>query len=478
VGGAIVADWLLNDPGRTAEQQGVRLTWQDNRLDSISAGGDGRGLVVLPGLCNAHDHARAVRASSLGAFDRPLESWLAYLGVVPGVDPYLAAATSLARSALRGAGRVMVHYTRIQGLTPLTEEVCQVARAARDVGVQIGFAVAMKDRQNIAYADDAKVLASLPEGLRDRVAARLCRPADSPGEQLARVEAIAQTCHGPGFNVQYGPTGVQWCSDALLRAVAQASADTGRQVHMHLLETRYQREWADRALPQGIVTYLRDIGLLSPRLTLAHCTWARPDELEMIAESGACIAVNTGSNLGIRSGIAPVAQMLAAGCRVAMGLDGLTLDEDDDALRELRLLHHLHKGWGYETRLSHGDAWRLASAEGRHAISGIETESALRAGARADMLVLDGHALMDDRLFDDVPVLDYVLARATAGHIHQVVVEGRTLVQAGRVLGVDYPAMMSQLMADLRSRPGNTEDWRAAVQCLDGEMARRHGGCC
>ena len=125
---------------------------------------------------------------------------------------------------------------------------------------------------------------------------------------------------------------------ALSERIAQASADTGRQVHMHLLETRYQREWADHAFPQGIVAYLRDIGLLGPRLTLAHCTWARPEELALIAESGACIAVNTGSNLGIRSGIAPLAQMLAAGCRVAMGLDGLALDEDDDALRELRLL--------------------------------------------------------------------------------------------------------------------------------------------
>ena len=31
---------------------------------------------------------------------------------------------------------------------------------------------------------------------------------------------------------------------------------------MHLLETIYQRAWADQHFPQGVVRYLRDIGFL------------------------------------------------------------------------------------------------------------------------------------------------------------------------------------------------------------------------
>jgi cytosine/adenosine deaminase-related metal-dependent hydrolase len=72
-----------------------------------------------------------------------------------------------------------------------------------------------------------------------------------------------------------------------LEAIADNSARTGRRIHMHLLETIYQRGWADVHFPDGIVRYLRDIGLLSKRLTLAHCIHARPDELEIIAASGA-----------------------------------------------------------------------------------------------------------------------------------------------------------------------------------------------
>jgi 5-methylthioadenosine/S-adenosylhomocysteine deaminase len=475
-------DWLLARPGET-EQRGALVRTDGALITAVEAAlPTGSGRIALPGLTNAHDHARAIRSSALGAFDKPLESWLFYLGVVPGIDPYLAAATSLARSALRGAGRVMVHYTRMQGLTDALTEVREVARAAKDVGTQVGFAVAMRDRQPLAYADSAAVLLQLPATIRATVAKRLDGPQPTPATLVALSDEIANACHGEGFNVQYGPAGVQWCSDELLSLIAKKSADNGRQVHMHLLETRYQREWADHAYPDGIVAHLKRIGLLSPRLTLAHCTYARPDELELIAEAGAVIAVNTSSNLHLRSGIAPVAEMLKRGCKVAMGLDGTSLDEDDDTLREMRLLYHLHKGWGYDPALTPAQGFALAARHGRQAVSGIACQGTIEAGEQADLLLLDGLTLMDDRLFDDVPVIDYVLAHATAADIKQVIVGGRSIVENGVVTGFDYPAHMAELMAQLKAKIDTADTWRATVQSLDAALKpfylqARHIGC-
>src|ERR1700675_2224613 len=90
---------------------------------------------AMPALTNAHDHARTVPSSAFGAAGKPLETWLYYLALLPSVDPYLATAVSLSRSAIGGVGTVMVHYTRVQGLTDLPTEAVAVARAARDVGV-------------------------------------------------------------------------------------------------------------------------------------------------------------------------------------------------------------------------------------------------------------------------------------------------------------------------------------------------------
>jgi len=124
-------------------------------------------LLAMPALVNAHDHGRAVRTSSIGASGKPLEAWLQYLALFPSVDPYLAAAVALGNSALGGAGIVMMHYTRAQGFTDLPTEVAEVARAARDVGVRVGFAVSMKDRNPIGYGPPEPLLDALPKDARE-----------------------------------------------------------------------------------------------------------------------------------------------------------------------------------------------------------------------------------------------------------------------------------------------------------------------
>lgn len=451
--------WALPQPGVRPSLGPAQVTWQHGRItavDLLPAAPPGPRRLLLPALANAHDHARTFRSSTLGTVDLPLEGWLPFLGVLPGADPYLCAATSFARSLRHGVTTLMVHYTRVQGGLPYVDEALAVARAARDVGVKIGFAVAMRDRRGLAYCDDASVLAALRPGIRDGVARRLSAPAVLPAEHLARVADLAQALQqadggtlAPHVTLQYGPNGVQWCSDALLCAVAEASSSNQRPVHMHMLETRYQREWADQAFPQGLLPYLDGIGLLSPRLTLAHCAWARPDELALLAERGVTIAVNTSSNLGLKSGIAPVPAMLQAGCRVAMGLDGMALDEDDDALREMRLAYALHRGWGYETTMTRAQLWDFAAVNGRRSVLGAADDGGgvLRPGSAADLLVLDAEALDDDaELLPDVDPLDLLLARAHGGHIDEVIAGGRLVVQRGRVLGIDEPGCAASSM--------------------------------
>ncbi|MGJ7567619.1 amidohydrolase family protein [Variovorax sp. GB1R11] len=496
--GPLDCAWLLAEPGVQPAQADVRIALSAGRIQSIVplAGNASAGaprLLALPALANAHDHARTFRSATLGAFGQPLESWLPFLGVVPGMDPYLCAATSFARSARHGVANLMVHYTRVQGGMAYVDEAAAVARAARDVGVRTGFAIAMRDRHGIAYCDDASVLAALRPGIRDAVAGRLAVKPVTPAQQLALVDEVARMVeeggHGEHMTVQYGPTAVQWCSTPLLEAIAQASADTGRPVHMHLLETRYQRDWADANHPGGIVRFLDDIGLLGPRLTLAHCAWARPEELALIAERGATIAVNTSSNLGLKSGIAPVPEMLKHGCRVAMGLDGMAFDEDDDALREMRLAYSLHRGWGYDTTMTRAQLWAFASGNGPRSVrGGTACGGRIEPGAPADLVLLDWDALDDDALFAETDPLDLLLARANGSHIARVLVGGRVVVDAGRVLGIDEPALRAELLARMRGAlagdPAGALSWRETVKALADDLGpfyrrgQMRDGCC
>ena len=459
----------------------VRIAIADGLIANAGTAGEGTAPVLaMPVLVNAHDHARAARASSFGAAGKPLEVWLHYLAMLPAVDPYLAAAVSLSQSALGGAGVVMVHYTRVQGMTDYVTEARAVARAARDVGVRVGFAVALRDSNPLVYGPSGPILEAMPAPAADDISRRLIRAPLPLADQLALVDAVTAAADTADFNVQYGPAGVQWCSDELLRAVSEASARTGRRVHMHLLETRYQRSWADGAFPEGIVRYLDSIGLLSPRLTLAHCTWAKPDELDLLAERGVTIAVNTSSNLGIRSGIAPLAEMKRRGCRVAFGIDGLALDEDDDVLREMRLTHLLHGGTGFDIDISRADILTMACRNGRLSVMNRDDGGRLAASEPADLLLLDWSAIDTDRLKPDLDPRDLLFARAHAGHIAEVIVGGRTIVKDGQVPGIDAPAMRQELLARFRADIGANAGLAASLRDLEKAIGAYFGDtpCC
>lgn len=488
--------WLLAEPGMQEAQSDMRLVIEAGRIVAITpapAAPRSPRRLALPALTNAHDHGRPLRSASVDAFDKPLESWLPFMGLAPSVDPYLSAATAFARSVRHGVANLMVHYTRVQGGMPYVDEARAVARAARDVGNRIGFAVALRDRQGIAYCDDATALSALRPEIRDAVAARLSAQPLLPAQQLTLVDEVASMVEEEGYAehmiVQYGPTGVQWCSTPLLEAIARGSAEHDRPIHMHLLETRYQREWADHAYPQGIVQYLDDLGMLSPRLTLAHCVWARPDELSLLGERGVTIAVNTSSNLYLKSGIAPVPDMLRHGCRIALGLDCTGTDEDNDALREMRLAYQLHRGWGFETTMDRAQLWTFAGCNGRRSVvgaaHGASAGGSLRVGEVADFILLDWDALDSDALFPVDP-FDVLLARGSGPHVDEVVIGGRTVVAGGRVCGVDEHALRDELIAQLRGRIAaqpSVSAWHGTLRALHEDLGPFYlksawRGCC
>lgn len=467
------AAWLLPDAsGLALAGRSIRI--EGDRIAAIEPGGVGD--LVMPALANAHDHARVARLSQVGSYDVPLEAWLPYLSLIPAVDPLLSSLVSFGRTARGGVGSVMAHYTRVQGLTDFPTEARAVADAARRVGVRVSLAVHCRDLNPLVYDPHDALLADLSAEACACVTRRFLRMPSSPADQVAMVETVAAEIEGDLVTVQYGPAGVQWCSDELLRRIGENSALYGRRVHMHLLETKYQRAWADRTFPQGILRYLDEIGLVNERVSFAHCIHLRPDEMDLIAERGATIVVSTSSNFIVSSGVAPVAEFLKRGCRVAMGLDGLAFDEDEDALREMRLAYAVHKASGFDIRIPRPDLFRFATGNGRFAVTGDPAPAEVVPGAPADLLVLDWPALSAELIEPDVPPFELLLAKARREHVKGLLVAGREVVRNGAVTGLDLPAAEAELLAALRAAYPTTADVRAAMPELKAALARHYAG--
>lgn len=431
-------------------------------------------LLVMPALSDAHDHGRGIATLAIGAADQPLETWIPDLARQPRVDPYLYAAVAFARLAESGVAAVN-HCHNTQDGRALLAEAEAVSRAARDVGIAVAFAWPFFDRNAVVYGAIDDVLDRLPPDQRARVAASTAgfRTCD---ENMALFERATAFEHAL-FTLQYHPVAPQWVRPETLVAIAEASARTGRRVHTHLLETERQREWADSHYPDGLLAYLDGIGLLSPRLTVAHAVWLRPDECALLAARGVTVSINLSSNLRLRSGRPPVADLLAAGTPLAIGLDGASLDDDQDMLRELRLVRLLHaRAAGARPAIDDvavlDGCWRV----GRRTIVGDDGGGRIAVGAPADLLALDFGALAADCLMPDPDPVQLLLGRAQTRHVRRLIVGGREVVADARCRTVDRPALEAALTAEARSAYARTPPDLAAIATLQAAVVAYYDG--
>ena len=260
---------LLAAPGHRPAMRDVALRIEGGRIAEIGSadGRDGAGRIALPAMVNAHDHGYGASPLALGGSDDALECWIASLSRVT-IEPRLEAAVAFGRMALAGIGAT-VHCHNSLVADHLESEAAGVALAAADVGIRVAFSCPIRDRNPWVYGDRHALLPHLSPA--DRTAIESDLTDGAPARHLVeQVETIAAAHESELFQVQYGPIGPQWCQDTTLERIAEASAANDRRVHMHLLESRRQREWLDATYRQGIVRFLDDIGLLSPRLTVAH----------------------------------------------------------------------------------------------------------------------------------------------------------------------------------------------------------------
>jgi cytosine/adenosine deaminase-related metal-dependent hydrolase len=429
----------------------MAITLQGGRIAAVApAQGAVADTLVLPAPIDAHDHGRGLRPIAFGGIDLPLEIWSAGFAAQPRVDAALVAQAAFARLAAGGSAGT-VHLHRPLDYARILDEAKLVAAAAQAIGIRLAFVVPMVDRNALAYAADEEVLAGYDPAERETVQRLLARPKPSVAEQIALAEAITAAIAGPLADVQLGPGGPQWVSDALMEAIADHSARTGQRVHMHLFETRRQREWADAAHGAAPMAHYDRLGLLSPRLTVAHGVWLTPREIALFAERGVTVATNTSSNLRLRSGLAPLAAWRRAGLRFAVGLDGLTFDDDDDMLREIRLAHLLNLGTDLEPALTPADMLAAACREGRRVLDGTADAGRIAPGADADLLVLDRARLAADAVAYDGDDLALLMARGTAAHITGLIVAGREVIRQGRLTGIDLVAVHRELAAQTRA---------------------------
>lgn len=433
----------------------------------------GSRFVLMPGLVNSHDHGRGLGTASLGVSDDLLEIWLLGLYQLPSIDPYLATAFDGIRLLKSGVCST-THSHNAGNFENLFTEIQESLKGYQNAGIRVAFHPTFSDQNHLVYHGEAEFIAQLPDHLRPLAHSMLADPNRKSEDYFRLCESLLEEVNSNPNSIaqiQAGPVGGQWCSDALIMSAVEFARNNQTRVQMHMLETRYQMHYAYKKWGVSFVQHLEEIGALGPWLTLAHMIWVDENDIEMIAERGVSIAHNPSSNLRLRSGIAPLAEFIAASVKVGIGLDGHGLDDDQDFLRELRLAWTLSKRpTDTLTQVSAPDIWQAATSGGAQASFGEDAKiGKLRPGYLADLVLLDMQKAWGQWSPLDFPDLnrlpEYLLHIASAEHVENVMVNGKWVIWEQKATQVDEEALTAEIREALAtSKLKNHTDTQAYLQ--------------
>jgi cytosine/adenosine deaminase-related metal-dependent hydrolase len=396
--------WILIENGRIDAVGGGAPPEADERVDL-------GGLLVTPGLVNTHHHLyQALTRAQAQQAD--LFTWLKTLYPIwarlDGEAEYAAARTGLAELALSGCTTAFDHhYVFPQGQPGVIDALLQ---AASEIGVHVIVGRGSMD------------LGESKGGL----------PPDSLVEEIETVLEETEQLAERGIDVAVSPCSPFSVTKELMRESAELARRRGLTLHTHLAETVEEEAYCRELYGCSPVEYLEELGWLAADVWCAHCVHLSADEVQRFADTGTGVAHCPTSNLRLGAGVAPVREMLDAGVRVGLGVDGSASNERSDLFLEVKQALLVARGRHGAAAMTVREALRLATRGGASVLK-REDIGSIEPGKRADVAVwpLDGLELAGAA----DPVAGLVLSGPH--RVDRLFVAGEQIVRDGHLLRVD-----------------------------------------
>lgn len=420
----LVEDDRITDIGRNlAAPEGSRV---------IDAGEH----IVLPGLINAHTHSHNNLTRGLAdawTLEDLLNHGPSLLVARSPEEQYLSVAIGAMEMLKSGCTAA---YDLFIALPAPTSEGCEaIARAWADSGMRVVMAPAVADI--VFYRTVPGLLDLLPPDLR--AAVDDVQPAPTQGllditeEVIRRWDGFA----GGRIRAAVAPTIPGQCTDAFLEGCARLAREHGVGLHTHLAETKVQAIHARQRWGGTIVERLSEIGMLGDGFVGVHGVWLTEPDIERLASAGASVVHNPASNLKLGSGIAPVWEMRERGLNVGIGTDGSMSSDNQNMFESMRIaasISHVRHAHQPECWLDAGTTWGMATAGSARALGVAADIGAIAPGRKADIVLLRAGSVALRPLNDLLSTLVYA---ETGASVDTVLVDGRVIVERGRVLTFD-----------------------------------------
>jgi len=412
-GGEIENGWVFARNGMIAEVGSGPAPKADEVIDETNC-------VAMPGLVNAHDHMYQWATRGY-APDGTLFEWLrALYPVWARIDAdsvRVAARAAMAKLLLSGCTlSTDHHYVFPYGKPGIFEALVETAR---ELGLRFHPC-----RGSMSLGQSK---GGLPP---DSVV-------EDEGVILAHTEEMIGRHHDPKpgsmCRVVVAPCSPFSVTRQLMRDSAELARRTGVRMHTHLAETLDEERFCLETFNRRPVELMEDLGWTGDDVWYAHGIHLSDAEIGRIAEARTGIAHCPSSNMRLGAGVCRVEDLVRAGARVGLGVDGSASNEDSNLAMEAHqalLLARVRAGSPHA--MDARGAWHLATKGGADCL-GRDDCGILEAGKCADIACFR----VDDLAHAGIKDLVAALALAPPARAQTVIVNGRVVVREGRLLTAD-----------------------------------------
>jgi 5-methylthioadenosine/S-adenosylhomocysteine deaminase len=266
----------------------------------------------------------------------------------------------------------------------------------------------------------------------------------SEAEMLAYTEKFLKKWQGdPLIHASVAPHSIYTCSRKTLQDAAALARKYRAPILIHTAEMK--KEWDDSLKQNGMspVQYLDKVGVLGPDVVSAHCIYVdEADRKTLAARQVGCVH-NPSSNMMLASGVAPVAEMRAAGVAVGLGTDGPAGSNNDlDLMEEMDLAAKLAKITKMDPLALNAKAVvEMATIEGARALHMEKEIGSLEPGKKADLVMISLDEPNAVPMYDVYAQLAYALK---GSDVQTVVIGGRVVMRDRKLLTIDEEQAMAK----------------------------------
>ncbi|CRM55670.1 5-methylthioadenosine/S-adenosylhomocysteine deaminase [Pseudomonas sp. 31 R 17] len=282
-------------------------------------------------------------------------------------------------------------------------------------------------------------------------------PGASTADEAIRqgIELFGDLKHHPRIKITFGPHAPYTVNDDNLEKIRIIAEELDAAIHMHVHETAFEVQQAVEQTGERPLARLGRLGLLGPRFQAVHMTQISEEDLALLVESNTSVIHCPESNLKLASGFCPVERLWQAGVNVAIGTDGAASNNDLDLLGETRTAAMLAKAVaGSATALDAHRALRMATLNGARAM-GLDSQiGSLEVGKAADIVAFDLSGLAQQPIYDPVSQLIYATGRDCVKHLW---VAGKQLLDDRRLTRMDEAQLTATAIAWGQRISGHSE---------------------